>query len=92
MADKGSFPFISFFDVKVIVTPLEVNLHEVMGACEFVDKLRDEGKWIVVLHNMLVWVVVILVSILLQQEECWAHFFGFGWFYITIGVLFVGEL
>lgn len=54
VADEGSFPFVSFFDVYVVVTPLKINLCEILGALEFVDELGDDGEQIVAPYGMFV--------------------------------------
>ena len=73
MADERGFPFVSFFNPYIIVTPPEVYLREVLRTLEFADKLRDERERVVVPHSVLVQVPVVLdhllSSIFLRHEE-----------------------
>jgi hypothetical protein len=41
-AFKGSFPFIAFPDLDVVITPSYVELGEIVGALEFVNKIGDQ--------------------------------------------------
>jgi len=43
-AFEGCFPFVTFADTDVIVTPADVKLCEVAGTLEFIDEFRDEGR------------------------------------------------
>ena len=73
VADEGCFPFITFLNPYVIVSPPKVYLREVLRSLELVDELRDEWKRIVVPHCVLIEVPVVLhhlfSSIFLQHEE-----------------------
>ncbi|KAG5349175.1 hypothetical protein C0989_005447, partial [Termitomyces sp. Mn162] len=41
---EGHLPLISFLNVHIIVTPLDVQFSEVLHAPEVVDELRDEEE------------------------------------------------
>ena len=41
---EGCFPFITFSDMDVIVTPADVELCEVARTLEFIDEFGDKGK------------------------------------------------
>ena len=73
MADEHGFPFVTFLDTDVVVTPPEIDLCEVLGSLELVDELRDERERVVVSYCVLVQVPVILnhplPSVLLRHEE-----------------------
>ena len=73
MADKGGFPFISFLDAYVVVPPPEIYFHEVLRALEFVNKMRDERKRVIISNCVLIQVVVVLhhpfATVLLWNKE-----------------------
>ena len=96
MADKRSFPFVTFFDPHVVVSPPKVYLHEVLRSLELVDELRDERERVIVLYCILVQVPVVLnhpfSSVFLQHEEYRRRLFRFGRVDIPFGKLFVDEL
>ncbi len=41
---KGGLLLISFFDLDVVVSPMNVKLRGVLGSTKLIDELRDEGK------------------------------------------------
>jgi hypothetical protein len=43
-AFKGSFPFIAFFNVDVVITPVNIKFGKIMGTLEFIDEVRDQGQ------------------------------------------------
>src|SRR5882762_5540340 len=43
-AFEGCFPFVTFANTDVIVTPADVKLCEVARALEFIDEFGDKGK------------------------------------------------
>jgi hypothetical protein len=43
-AFEGCFPFVTFSNTNVIVTPADVKLCEVAGALEFIDEFGNKGK------------------------------------------------
>ena len=54
MANKGSFPLVSFSDVYVVVSTPKVYFCEILGSLEFIDEFIDDGKRVVVLNCVLV--------------------------------------
>src|ERR1700677_2596253 len=57
---EGGFPFGSFFDSKIVITPPKIHFGEVFRTSEFVDKFGDEGKGIIILNSVRVKVAIIL--------------------------------
>ena len=96
MANKRGFPFVTFFDPYVVVTPLKVYLCEILRSLELVDKLRDEQEWVIVSYGMLIQVPVVLnhllSSVSLWHEENGGGLFRLGWADIAFGELFVDKL
>ena len=64
VADEGSFPFVSFFDAYVVVTPPKIYFGEVLRALEFVNELRDERERIVVPNCVFIQIVIVLYHLL----------------------------
>ena len=96
MADERGFPFITFLDPYVVVTPPEVYLCEVLQSLELVDELRDEQEQVVVSYCMLIQVPVVLnhplLSVFLRHKEYRGHLFGLGRVNVPCGKLFVDKL
>src|ERR1700677_1877979 len=44
ISSEGGFPFISFFDSKIVITPPEIHFGEVFRTSEFVDEFGYKGK------------------------------------------------
>ncbi|KAG5336713.1 hypothetical protein C0989_012016 [Termitomyces sp. Mn162] len=47
---EGGLPLVSFLNVHVVVTPLDVQFSKVLCTLEVVDVLRDEREGIAVLY------------------------------------------
>ncbi|KAG5735534.1 hypothetical protein E4T56_gene11016 [Termitomyces sp. T112] len=47
---EGSLPLISLLNAHIVVTPLDVQLSEVLHTPEVVDELGDDGERVMVLH------------------------------------------
>ena len=96
VANEHSFPFVSFLDSYVIVSPPKVYLHEVLRSLELVDELRDKREGVVISYCMLVQVLVVLnhplSSVLLWHEEYGRRLFRLGQADIPFGELLVDEL
>ena len=96
MADERGFPFVTFFNPYVVVTPPKVYLREVLQTFELVDELRDEQERVVVPHSVFVQVPVVLnhslSSVFLWHEEHGGGLFRLGQANIPFGELFVDEL
>jgi hypothetical protein len=43
-AFEGCFPFITFSNTDIIVTPVDIKLCEVVRTLEFIDEFGDKGK------------------------------------------------
>ena len=45
---EGSLPLVSLFDPYIVISPLYVQLCEVLGSGvrDLVDDIRDKGKWV----------------------------------------------
>ena len=73
MAYECGLPFVSFLDMDVVISPLEINLHEVLRSLEPVDELGNEWERVVVLNCVLVQIPVVLhhpfLAVLLWYEE-----------------------
>ncbi|KAG5349176.1 hypothetical protein C0989_005448 [Termitomyces sp. Mn162] len=61
---EGSLLLIFLLNVHVVVTPLDIQLSEVLHTLEVVDELRDEGERVTVLHHH-----DIEYSVVLDQSE-----------------------
>ena len=96
MTYKSGLPFISFFDMDIVVSPPEIDLREVPRSLELVNELRDERERVVVPNRMFVQIPIILYhlfpTVLLWYKEYGGGLFGFGWADIPFGELFVDEL
>src|ERR1700677_32478 len=57
---ESSFPFVSFFDLKIVITPPKIYFGKVFRTSEFVDEFRNEGKGIIILNGMRVKISIIL--------------------------------
>src|ERR1700677_2947525 len=57
---KGGFPFVSFLDAKIVVSPPKIHLGEEFRTSEFVDEFGDEGKGIIILNGVRVKITIIL--------------------------------
>ncbi|KIN98021.1 hypothetical protein M404DRAFT_158633 [Pisolithus tinctorius Marx 270] len=70
---EGGFPFISFLDTNIVVSPSEIHLGEEFTPLEPVDELRNEGERIRILDRVFIKVPVVLhhalLPILLRDEE-----------------------
>jgi len=49
ICSEGSFPFISFLYANIIISPLNIKFHEVLGVLKGVDKVGDKWWWIAIL-------------------------------------------
>src|SRR6202453_1446403 len=62
ICSEGGFPFVSFFDSKIVITPPKIHFGEVFQTSEFVNEFRDEGKGIIILNSMRVKILIILAQ------------------------------
>jgi hypothetical protein len=81
---EGRFPFVTFADTDVIVTPADVKLCEVARALEFIDEFRDERKRSGVLDCNIVEGAIILnrtkgATTSFGDKEEWYSKWGLGW-------------
>src|SRR5271154_5353988 len=60
ISGKGSFPFVSFLDAKIVVSPPKIHLGEEFRTTEFVDEFENKGKGIIVLNGVRVKIAIIL--------------------------------
>src|SRR6202453_4027821 len=60
VSSEGSFPFVSLFDSKIVITPPKIHFGKVFRTSEFVDEFGDERKGIVILNGMRVKISIIL--------------------------------
>jgi len=51
---EGSFEFVAFFDLNIIVSPTYIQFGKVLGFGQCVDEVRDKGERIAVLNGDLV--------------------------------------
>ena len=52
---------MAIFDADIVISSADIKLGEEFGVFEFVDEVRDEGKWVGVTGGMLVQVLVVLL-------------------------------
>src|ERR1700677_1190632 len=57
---KSGFPFVSFLDAKIVVSPLKIYLGEEFRTSEFVDEFGDKRKGIIILNGVRVKITIIL--------------------------------
>src|ERR1700677_4868463 len=57
---EGGFPFVSFFDSKIVITPPKIHFGKVFRTSEFVDEFRDERKGVIILNGMRIKISIIL--------------------------------
>src|ERR1700677_1427637 len=57
---KGGFPFVSFLDAKIVVSPPKIHLGEEFRTTEFVDEFGNKGKRIIVFNGVRVKITIIL--------------------------------
>ena len=74
MGDEGSFPLVAILDVNVVVSPVNIELGEVVSVFQLVHKVRDEREGISVMGGMFVKVSIVLTRtefaiLLLDKEE-----------------------
>ena len=74
MGDEGCLPLMPILDVNIVVSPSDIKLGEVFCILEFINKIRDEGKWVGILDGVLIQVAIILArmvfpTLLLDKEE-----------------------
>src|SRR5713101_7644499 len=48
---EGNFPFISFLDSNIVVSPLYIKLGEDLCILQFIDNVRNKRKWILILDD-----------------------------------------
>src|SRR6266403_4203080 len=60
VAFEGSFPFVSFFNVNIVVSPSYVKLGEPLFSHKFVNKFLDEGQWVRVPDGPFIDLLVVL--------------------------------
>ena len=60
VAHKCHFPFITFLDSDIIVSPLEIHFGEHLSPFELIDKLENERKGVVIFNHVLVQIVIVL--------------------------------
>src|SRR6266481_8173174 len=74
---EGCFPLITLFDAHIVISPMYVQLHEVLGFGfrNLVDNIGDEGEWVGVLHCHGIELPVVLhepeLTLLLINKEDW---------------------
>ncbi len=70
---KGGLLLISFFDPDIVVSPMNVELREVLGSTKLIDELRDEGKRVSVLDCHLIELSVVLHLMLHRMTFLYAN-------------------
>ncbi|KAG5338305.1 hypothetical protein C0989_007610 [Termitomyces sp. Mn162] len=72
---ESSLPLVSFLNVHIVVTPLNIQFNEASCTPEVVDELGDEEEEVAVLHHYGIGNTIILnqleQAILLLDEEDW---------------------
>ena len=66
MRYERSFPFVAFLDLDVVIAPAKIHLCEELTTLQLVNKLREQGKWIIIFNSELIYVSVILHHVLLS--------------------------
>ena len=54
MANERGFPFVTFLDPYVVISPMKVYLCEVLRSFELVDELRDKQERVIVPYGMFI--------------------------------------
>jgi len=72
---EGCFPLITLSDTHIVISPIYIQLHEVLGFGfqNLVDNIGDEGEWVGVLHHHCIEFSVVLhepeFTVLLVNEK-----------------------
>ena len=73
--DECSFPFITIFDMHIVVPSSEVHLCIYYALFELIDELGDQGQRVVILDGAFIEIPVIdhhvFLAILLWYEKYW---------------------
>ena len=57
---EGCFPFISFFDPDIIVSPSKIKLCVVFGTFELVEEVTNTLEWVCILNCPIIQSLVVL--------------------------------
>jgi hypothetical protein len=70
---KDGFPFITFFNVNVVVSPSDIEFGKVTGTLEFINEIGNQGQRCGVFNGNIIEVMIILnraeLAIFLSDEE-----------------------
>ena len=70
---EGSFPFVTFLDSNVVISPSHIKLGKYLHILQFVDDIRNKRKWVLVLNGDSIESSIVLhrmqFTILLLYEE-----------------------
>src|ERR1700722_13526419 len=72
--DEGRFPFVTFLDPDIVISPANVELRENLRVFDLIYEFRDQGEGVTILHGQGVELPVILdrskvTRLLLDEEE-----------------------
>lgn len=93
---KGAFPLVTLFHPNIVIPSAQIDFREDMRFLEFIDKLGNQGKGILVLDSVLIEFAIILYrvqcSVLLFNEEKGTHHWRFGGSDVPFLKVFVQKL
>src|SRR5713101_2873581 len=88
---EGSFPFIAFLDSNIVVAPSYIKLSEDLCILQFIDDIRNERKWVLILDGDGVESSIVLYwmqfTILLLDKEEGRDKGGFGRVNVSVSSL-----
>jgi hypothetical protein len=82
VGNECGFPFISFLDSYIVVSPSDVHLCKILHLLEFIEKVWNPGEGVSVSDRPFVEFAIVLTrakgSIFLCNKEEWRRLRGFG--------------
>src|SRR5713101_4317253 len=48
---EGCFPFVTFLDLNIVVSPLYIELGKDLCILQFINDIRNEGEWVLILDG-----------------------------------------
>ena len=60
VGNEGGLPLVTIFDLDIVVSPMDIELGEMVNIFELVHKVRDEGEGVCVTGGMPIEIVVVL--------------------------------
>src|SRR6266545_1374533 len=70
---KCCFPFVSFFDMDIVITPMNIHLDITIVFTKIVDQFVNTREWISIVYSLGVKIMIVLyrmkISIFLWNKE-----------------------